>query len=95
MSSVARIAITPGEPAGIGPDLCVMLAQQDHAAELVAVADPSLLQERAARRGLALRLEEVETGQPPHPHRHGVLKILPRAVLAPAQGGRRDPANAV
>jgi len=33
-----RIALTPGEPAGIGPDLCVSIAQHDHPAELVAVA---------------------------------------------------------
>jgi 4-hydroxythreonine-4-phosphate dehydrogenase len=94
MDPALRIALTPGEPAGIGPDLCVMLAQQDHAAELVAVADPSLLQERAARLGLALHLEEVETNRPPRPHRHGVLKVLPRPLYRPVHCGRPDPANA-
>ena len=42
-----RIALTPGEPAGIGPDLVVTLAQQAQAHEIVAIADPALLQERA------------------------------------------------
>jgi len=41
-ASTPRIVITPGEPAGIGPDLCIALAQQPHAAELVVVADPAL-----------------------------------------------------
>ena len=52
-----RIAITPGEPAGIGPDLCIALAQQRHDAELVVVADPALLQARARQLGLPLNLE--------------------------------------
>jgi len=51
-----RIALTPGEPAGIGPDLIVTLAQTARAAELVAIADPELLLSRAAQLGLPLRL---------------------------------------
>ena len=51
-SRVPRLALTPGEPAGIGPDLIVRLAAAGHsAAELVAIADPDLLAERAARLG--------------------------------------------
>lgn len=38
-----RLAITPGEPAGIGPDLIIKLAQRPNAAELVVYADPELL----------------------------------------------------
>ena len=49
-----RIVITPGEPAGIGPDLCVQIAQQTLACELTAVADPALLQGRARLLGLPL-----------------------------------------
>ncbi|MEK7878184.1 MAG: 4-hydroxythreonine-4-phosphate dehydrogenase PdxA, partial [Pseudomonadota bacterium] len=41
------IAITAGEPAGIGPDLCVMLAQQPQAEKLVVIADRRLLEQRA------------------------------------------------
>ena len=40
---IPRIALTPGEPAGIGPELAVMLAARGCAAELVAIADPALL----------------------------------------------------
>ncbi len=53
-----RIAITPGEPAGIGPELVVRLAQRDRAAGWVAVADPGLLARAAQRLGLPLALDE-------------------------------------
>lgn len=51
-----RVAFTPGEPAGIGPDLAVRLAQQNWPVELVAIADPDLLQARAALLDLPLKL---------------------------------------
>ncbi|MGL6039628.1 MAG: 4-hydroxythreonine-4-phosphate dehydrogenase PdxA, partial [Deefgea sp.] len=47
-----RIAITPGEPAGIGPDLVVQLAQRAWPAELVVCVDPQLLASRAKKLGL-------------------------------------------
>ena len=53
-----RIALTPGEPAGIGPDLAISLAQQPSREELVAVADPDLLQARAKQLNLPLRLRQ-------------------------------------
>ncbi|RLA51578.1 MAG: 4-hydroxythreonine-4-phosphate dehydrogenase PdxA, partial [Gammaproteobacteria bacterium] len=40
--SPPRIAITPGEPAGIGPDIVLMAARQQWDAELVVIADPEL-----------------------------------------------------
>ena len=55
--SVKRIAITPGEPAGIGPDILVQLAQQEQQAELVAIADPNLLIDRAKRLNLPLSIK--------------------------------------
>lgn len=51
------IALTPGEPAGIGPDLVVQLAQQTHSARLVAIADPAMLQQRAEHLGLPLTIK--------------------------------------
>ena len=49
--SVPRLALTPGEPAGIGPDLVVQLVQEPFPAELVVVSDPDLLEARARRLG--------------------------------------------
>ena len=53
--SVPRLALTPGEPAGIGPDLVVQLVQEPFPAELVVVSDPDLLEARARQLGLPLR----------------------------------------
>ena len=55
-----RIALTLGEPAGIGVDLCIQLAQQDLPCQLVAIGSPELLMERAAQLGYALQLDEFD-----------------------------------
>ena len=47
-----RFAVTPGEPAGIGPDLLISLVQHGCRHELVAIADPAVLTERAKQLGL-------------------------------------------
>ena len=57
MSRIPVIAITPGEPAGIGPDLCIRIARDPPDAALVFVADPRLLTERAQSLGIAVNLE--------------------------------------
>lgn len=87
-----RIALTPGEPAGIGPDLCIALAQKTHAAELVAVADPGLLEQRA--RQLRLPLALYEAGARPPAAQPGRLGILPTELAHESVAGRLDPANA-
>ena len=96
-SRVPRLALTPGEPAGIGPDLIVRLAAAEHsAAELVAIADPDLLAERAARLGLELSLAPFDPAQAQAatPSRPGQLKVWPVALAQAAIPGRLDPANA-
>ena len=55
---VQRVVITPGEPAGIGPDLVVQLAQRDWPVELVVCGDDGLLTERARQLGLPLTLRD-------------------------------------
>lgn len=72
-----RVVITPGEPAGIGPDLVVQLAQRDWPVELVVCADPALLTERAALSGLPLTLREYQAGQPALAQQAGSLTVLP------------------
>ncbi len=88
-----RIAITPGEPAGIGPDLCVQLAQQAHPDALVAIADPQLLRERAAQLGLPLALSEFDPLQPPSPSNSGELCYLPIPLAQTALPGQLNSAN--
>ncbi len=89
-----RLLISSGEPAGIGPELCVMLARRAHAAELVVAADPALLLERADWLGLDLALEDFDPTAPPVPQAAGRLKVLPVPLAKPSVPGRLDPANA-
>jgi 4-hydroxythreonine-4-phosphate dehydrogenase len=92
--SVPRLALTPGEPAGIGPDLCIALAQRALPAELVAVADPELLHARAAQLGLPLEIQPFEPGQPAQAQRPGRLSVQPVPLAAPVEAGRLDTHNA-
>jgi 4-hydroxythreonine-4-phosphate dehydrogenase len=89
-----RIAITPGEPAGIGPDLVVTLAQHAHNAELVAVADPELLTTRAEQLGLALKLRRFDPAAEPAASAAGELTIIEQKLAQPVTAGEPDPANA-
>ncbi|MBP6682430.1 MAG: 4-hydroxythreonine-4-phosphate dehydrogenase PdxA [Halioglobus sp.] len=89
-----RIAITPGEPAGIGPDIVLAVAQRSWQADLVAVADPDLLRSRATLLGLPLELLPLDLAAAPSPHKPGTIRILPVALAAPCHPGELDPRNA-
>ena len=62
-----RIAITPGEPAGVGPDLIITLAQQDWSVEMVVIASKALLQERAKALSLPLAIIDYDQHSPAKP----------------------------
>jgi 4-hydroxythreonine-4-phosphate dehydrogenase len=94
MPAIPRLALTPGEPAGIGPDLAVLLAQQPQPAEIVAVADPELLLQRARQRGVPLQLRELDLSAAPQVNAPGTLSVLPVPLATPAVAGSLDPANA-
>jgi len=89
-----RIVITSGEPAGIGPDTCVMLAQADWDAELIFAADPALIAATAQCLGLPLAIELHRSSRPPAPTRAGRMRILEVACPLPVSPGRPDPRNA-
>jgi 4-hydroxythreonine-4-phosphate dehydrogenase len=86
------LAITCGEPAGIGPDICLQLARQAHEPAIVVLADRQLLQERAAALGMNVQLHDYVQclSHPLHP---GNLCVLHIPVIHSAQPGRLDPAN--
>ena len=89
------LALTAGEPAGIGPDLCVMIAQRAWPVPLVAIADPDLLDDRARHLGLPLELRPLDGRRPPTGAADpGSLYVDPVALAAPAHCGRLDTANA-
>lgn len=89
-----RLALTPGEPAGIGPDVCVQLAQRPQTAELVAFADPTLLEQRARWLGLPLRLREYQPGTPPRLPAAGELAVSAIPLAVPCVAGRLTTENA-
>lgn len=90
---IARIALTPGEPAGIGPDLTVQLAQFAHPCQLVAIADPDLLQQRAELLGLPLKIQLFDASQPAIAHQAGCLQVLPVSLATTSVCGQLDKAN--
>ncbi len=90
---VPRIALTPGEPAGIGPDLCIQLAQQHLPCEIVVIASPELLAERAAQLGLPLQMRDFDSTLPATEQAAGCLTVLPVELPEPVQCGQLNPAN--
>lgn len=88
-----RVVITPGEPAGVGPDLVIALAQQAWPAELVVCADPALLLERAALLQLPLTLREYQPDVPAQPQAEKTLTILPIKLHSKALPGQLDVNN--
>lgn len=89
------LAITAGEPAGIGPDLIVRLAQQARTTDWLVVGAPSLLADRARRLGVDLRIEETDgRSRPPAGAANaGALRVVPVDLMAPAVPGALDPRN--
>ncbi|MDY0419139.1 4-hydroxythreonine-4-phosphate dehydrogenase PdxA [Enterobacter sp. 170198] len=88
-----RVVITPGEPAGIGPDLVVQLAQRSWPVELVVCADATLLQDRAALLGLPLTLIPYVEGQQPAPQQAGTLTLLSVPLRTPVIPGQLSTEN--
>ncbi|MBU2970100.1 4-hydroxythreonine-4-phosphate dehydrogenase PdxA [Pseudoalteromonas sp. C2R02] len=88
-----RIAITPGEPAGIGPDLLIQLIQHGWSAQLVAIADKELLKQRAQQLGLPLKLIEFNPDQPAQPNKATELYYTQIDMTAPAIPGELNEAN--
>jgi 4-hydroxythreonine-4-phosphate dehydrogenase len=85
------IAITSGEPAGIGPELCAALTGRREIARLVVLGDAGLMAERARCAGSAIAIhayrrdaEEPDDG----------IEVLHVPLRAPSVAGRLDVANA-
>ncbi len=85
------LAITPGEPAGVGPELLIRLAERPRPIPWVAVADVDLLAERARTLGCPVRFDD-DLDRPST--EAGRLTVLHVALQAPCNPGRLDPRNA-
>ena len=90
-----RIIVSSGEPAGIGPDLCLTLSQMNLPCHLVVLADPDLLQQRAQQLGLSLdiRLYTPDHDQDLPLHTAGQLSVWPIKLRVPCQCGELNKAN--
>ncbi|HEV3182475.1 MAG TPA: 4-hydroxythreonine-4-phosphate dehydrogenase PdxA [Steroidobacteraceae bacterium] len=93
---IPRIALTSGEPAGIGPELCLALAVRELPCELVCLGDRALLEERARTLHLAVRLRSYQPAAAPArtAHTRGELTVAHLPLAAASIPGRPDPANA-
>ena len=89
-----RIVITSGEPAGIGPDACVTLAQTAWDADIVVTADADLLAATADAIGLPLTIEPYDSSQRSASHRPGTLKVLHISTARGVIAGQPDTRNA-
>jgi 4-hydroxythreonine-4-phosphate dehydrogenase len=87
----APIAVTLGEPAGIGPDLCVRLAERRWAARLIGIGDIELLRDRARRLRAGVRIVPYIRGRDAAP---GTFEVAHFPLAVPAVPGRLDPGNA-
>jgi len=87
--------VTAGEPAGIGPELCLALAHEILPAEFIVVGDPDTLRSRAEQTGIATTIIEVELNDFGTTHANpGELLVAAERFPVQAQCGKPDPANA-
>lgn len=89
------LALTPGEPAGIGPDLCIALAQTALPANVVVIADPALLLQRAAQLQLPLSIRTYQRNEPGDGMLPpATLRVLAVPLRTSVSAGKLDTANA-
>ncbi len=93
MSKNICIAITPGEPAGIGPELTLKLANQKLDYEIVAIANKQMLQTQAKQLDLDIQLDTFESAADNSRHQAGRLKVIDIEMPKGAEFGKLDTAN--
>jgi 4-hydroxythreonine-4-phosphate dehydrogenase len=95
-AAIPRIALTSGEPAGVGPELCLAIAREALDCELVCLADRELLAERAAALKLPIELHEYDFARRDDnraAHQRDHLNVLHVPLGAPSAPGKLDRAN--
>lgn len=90
-----RFALTPGEPAGIGPDLCVFMAQEAQPYPVIVISDSELLKQRAALLDLPLSIIEVSPDNLPEaPAAEQSLYVWHTPLPEPVVAGQLNSSNA-
>ncbi|MDR2208433.1 MAG: 4-hydroxythreonine-4-phosphate dehydrogenase PdxA [Azoarcus sp.] len=89
--SLPVLAVTSGDPSGVGPELCARLSERKWPAHLVVIGDAELIEERLERAGHAL---VVRPWQPDMEPEAGVFDVLHCPLACPALAGKPNPKNA-
>lgn len=89
-----RLALSAGEPAGIGPDIIALAAAQSMPARVVCIADPEVISARAATLGIGLDIVTYSTLSPIPRHRAGTLAVWPISAAVKVVPGALDTRNA-
>lgn len=89
-----RIVITPGEPAGIGPDICLQICLKPWPCELIFVADPNLLARRATELNLSIDIQQADLRQASSAHKPGTINVFPIKLAKQEISGLLDVSNA-
>jgi 4-hydroxythreonine-4-phosphate dehydrogenase len=92
--SLTRLALTAGEPAGIGPELIAKLAATDLAADLVAIVDVDLLAAAARAAGVELHIARYHPAEKLQTRRRGHIRVAAMSLQARTNPGTLDPRNA-
>ena len=85
--SLPRLAITSGEPCGIGPDLIIQLAQTSFPAEIIVIADKKMMQERSEQLRIAISFTDYSSKNPKSVNKAGEIKIIDTPCSAPVTAG--------
>ena len=93
MASDRPILLTAGEPAGIGPELCVQIAAESLPIDFIVVGDPDLIQQRADALGASVAINVVSADDAGS-HRDGELRVIPFRFPATSVCGEPNSENA-
>ena len=91
---IRRIALSSGEPAGIGPDLAILLSQKQHTCEIVTIGCPDLLQARAHELGARIDIIPFDPLAPRQITPQNQIKLLPIKSHIKTVSGKPDKGNA-
>lgn len=86
-NNIQRIVLTPGEPSGIGPDLCLQLLQKQQGCELILLASPKLLEQRARQLKLPIKITEFKPNEPAQIWSKGICCVFPVEMATQSEAG--------
>ncbi len=92
--SLPHLVLTPGEPAGIGPDLAIQVAQHNIAAHLIAVCDADLIRRRAGQISTDIELIEYQADKALRRAAPGQLYFIHQPLGRAVKAGQPDWRNA-